>query len=94
MNVYVDSLRACLPTEQWHYEVSCHLFADSEAELHVFANALGLRKGWFQPHERLPHYDLTARRREMAIRQGAIAVDRRFMYGLMRSRQEPPKGKP
>ena len=40
-------------------------------ELHDFAGKLGLRRDWFQPHPSHPHYDLTARKRDAAMRLGA-----------------------
>ena len=69
--VYVDKLRLCVPTKRWRYGSSCHLFADTEAELHVFARELGLRREWFQPPSWLPHYDLTAGMRVLAVERGA-----------------------
>ncbi len=48
------------------------MWADSIPELHQFAKRLGLRRAWFQPHPRHPHYDLTPNKREQAIKLGAI----------------------
>lgn len=42
--------------------------------LHSFAAGIGLIKRWFQPHPTHPHYDLTANRRERALRAGAVFV--------------------
>lgn len=55
----------------------CHMTSDSnETELHQFAAELGLKREWFQGGDtvRLPHYDLTPRRRAVALRKGAVAV--------------------
>ncbi len=46
----------------------------SPEELHEFARCLGLRRGQFQRHERLPHYDLRPRTREQALALGAAAA--------------------
>ena len=46
-------------------------------ELHAFAAKLGLRRGWFQPHHILPHYDLTPARRVKAVALGATEVSMR-----------------
>ena len=78
MTVYVDQLRTVLRTNpRWPWPTSCHLYADSEEELHGFARKLQMRRTWFQPDLRLPHYDLTAARRERAIKAGAVEVTRR-----------------
>jgi hypothetical protein len=50
------------------------MFADSEEELHEFAKKIGMKKEWFQD-KKLPHYDLTATRRQLALSMGAIEVD-------------------
>ncbi len=55
-----------------------HLVADTLAELHSFAQAMGLKRAWFQNHPRHPHYDLTTRRAaNRAIDRGAVLVDAR-----------------
>lgn len=51
---------------------ACHMWADTEAELHEMARKIGLRRGWFQEHRTLPHYDLTIRRRLAAVKAGAV----------------------
>jgi hypothetical protein len=55
----------------------CHLLADSPEELHAAAEAVGLRRAWFQSSPgRLPHYDIgTAAKRAQAVRNGAVEVD-------------------
>lgn len=75
MSVYVDEFRRWLPIARglWH-KGSSHLTSDTEAELHVFAARIGLKRGWFQADPRHPHYDLTESRREAAIAAGAVFV--------------------
>lgn len=73
--VYVDGLHSW-----WKGRLWCHMFADSLDELHEFASRLNLRRDWFQPDLRLPHYDITATRRAKAVKLGAIEVDRHFVY--------------
>lgn len=58
---------------------SCHLMADTFEELHAFARKLGLKRAWFQPHPRWPHYDLTVRKRARAVELGAKEVTRDFI---------------
>ena len=57
---------------------SCHLTCDGPIEeLHAFAKRIGLRRSWFQEHASMPHYDLTPRRRERALKAGAVFVEAR-----------------
>ena len=78
MSVYVDPCRPCLSTKGWRYRESCHLVADSEEELHLFSKALGLKRGWFQDSS-IPHYDLTRKKREAAVKLGAREVSSRWL---------------
>lgn len=74
MAVYVDEA-----VWEWKGKKWCHLLADSLEELHEFAQKIGLQKSWFQqpPKVRYPHYDITESRRMVAIKKGAIEVNRR-----------------
>jgi hypothetical protein len=45
------------------YDQIGHLVSDTSLEeLHRFASKLGLRREWFQAHQKHPHYDLTTER--------------------------------
>ncbi len=88
MSVYVDDLMACIPNKNWRWSQSCHLIADSLDELHEFAKRIGMKRAWFQNDSRLPHYDLNFSRRVVAIRAGAIEVDRREFVTKMRELQQ------
>lgn len=69
MAVYVDRLL----NHGWRLGRSCHLTADSLQELHEFAENLGMKRRWFQVSRKgVPHYDLTAARRKVAVFLGAI----------------------
>jgi hypothetical protein len=83
MAVYVDELLGCLPRPMWPWKTACHMFADEETELHVFAARIGLKRNWFQQHPVISHYDLTPNKRQQAIRAGAIAVTRQEVYNRM-----------
>ena len=74
MSVYVDPLHYTRPTKRWRYDKACHLMADTQEELHAFAARLGLRRSWFAASHRWPHYDLTANKRQQALRLGALEV--------------------
>lgn len=78
--IMVDELRRWPHATGIFRAGSCHLTVDGEspehiAVLHRFAASIGLRRAWFQAHPRHPHYDLTASRREAAVRAGALEVD-------------------
>ncbi|WP_260843833.1 DUF4031 domain-containing protein [Robbsia andropogonis] len=78
--VYVDNARLAWRGRHW-----CHLVADSLDELHGFATALGLKRGWFQAKASLPHYDVTVEVRDIALSRGAMHADRRTL--VSRGRQ-------
>jgi len=73
MSVYVGPIMPCVPNKNWRYNYSCHLVADTVAELHSFAACLGLKRSWFQD-KRIPHYDLTRNKRKQAVKLGAIQI--------------------
>ncbi len=69
MATYVDEIRYYF----WRPHGSflwCHLFADTEEELHEMARRLHLSRDYFQAR-RYPHYDLTPIRRAYARKLGA-----------------------
>ncbi len=82
MSVYVDELR----NYGWRLGPSCHLFADTEDELHAFAARIGMKRSWFQDKS-LPHYDLVVSRRTRAVMLGAIEIDRRQVYAMIKKRR-------
>jgi hypothetical protein len=72
MSVYVDD--AFVRGEWGRWRGGGHLQADSAAELHAFAERLGLERSQFQSKPGRPehdHYDLTAHMRRRAIDLGA-----------------------
>jgi hypothetical protein len=79
MAVYVDRLSDW----GWRHGLSCHLIADSVAELMEFAVSIGLRPEWFQPRSS-PHFDLTVEARRAAVLRGAIELDRRAFVAKLR----------
>jgi hypothetical protein len=72
--VYVDGER-----NGFGRMVMCHMFADTLAELHAMADAIGMRRAWFQPLS-FPHYDVALGRRARAVALGAVEVFRREGY--------------
>lgn len=85
--IYVDELHECRRTRTWHYTQACHLFADSLPELHRAARRLGLRREWFQPRTRLPHYDLSPHKRRAALGLGAMPVGRHFVANRLKAQR-------
>lgn len=66
------------------------MFTDSLdlEELHAFAESIGMRRAWFQPHRVAPHYDLTPARHKKALELGAVEVDRKTASAIWRARRE------
>jgi len=86
--IYVDELTPCLRSRKWPYDKSCHLFADDIEELKIFARSILLRDEWIQKKTSFVHYDLTKKMRAIALNNGALAVDRRFTAGFIKSLKE------
>jgi hypothetical protein len=97
MAVYVDdaAIPATVPNGQVrHTSQWSHLFADTQEELHEFAARLGLRRSYFQPGKPRGdgspsphwHYDVTAGKRQQALRLGAQPVTWRDAPRIMRER--------
>ena len=63
------------------------MWADSEQELHDFAQRIGLRRAWYQRDKTLPHYDLTPGRRMKAVALGAVEVTRDVLVTEIRKRR-------
>lgn len=106
MTVYVDNMRMRATVGRLQARWS-HLIADTEEELHEFAERLGLQRWMFQdPREdkRPPapdsyaantwHYDVVDTKRRQAIEMGAIAVDLFELPDLIYSRMATGKCRP
>lgn len=77
MSVYVDPLfdTTALRSAKWRFTESCHMTADTHAELMWFAGMLGLSPSWLQhPGRPSEHFDLTKGKRWQAIALGAIEI--------------------
>ena len=74
MSVYVDPLI----DYGWKLGPSCHMTSDNIEELHLMADKIGLKRSWFQMGKNdLPHYDLVASKRKLAVSNGAVELTRR-----------------
>ena len=84
MKVYVDELRpftGSVRKGNLAGRVVCHLLAESftpeaVAALHELAGRIGCPRFWAQlpPHAPWPTYLLSAQRRSLALRQGAVPI--------------------
>jgi len=70
MAAYVTPMISCIKNKNWRWHEVSHLLADTVDELHLFAKKLGLKREWYQ-HKSAPHYDLTERKFNKAIKLGA-----------------------
>ena len=62
------------------YTDSIHLVADTEEELHAFAERVGLGRHWWEGVQKgHPHYDIPAKRWKAVMRGGAVIVTSREM---------------
>lgn len=102
MTVYVDDAR--IPARVGRHATTwSHLFADTQDELHAFAERLGLRRSWFQdpvkigkPIKARPgsraaenwHYDVTESKRRHAVSLGAKEVTWRDAVAIIDARHQ------
>lgn len=73
MTIYVDDVR-----HSFRRMIMCHMWADTEEELHREAAALGLRRSWFQepPKASWRHYDISLGVKAKALERGAVLTDK------------------
>lgn len=73
MTVYVDNAR-----HPYGRMIMCHMWADTEEELHAIAAKLGLKRAWFQqpPKASWKHYDISLGVRAKAVAMGAQETDK------------------
>nr|WP_250807041.1 DUF4031 domain-containing protein [Neorhizobium tomejilense] len=80
MAVYVDRSNRKLGRM-----TTCHLLADTIAELHAMAAEIGSRREWFQVSRTgVPHYDIPLFRKATALKLGAIEIGIRETAEIMK----------
>jgi len=85
---YVDRARHWGWMMRGHLVKNCHLVADTLDELHAMAKAIGMKPEWFQD-KKIPHYDLTEKRRAAAVKLGARELTTHEFYDLIIRRRKP-----
>jgi Protein of unknown function (DUF4031) len=69
MTVYVDDMYLS-PAGKFRRMKMSHMIADTEAELHAMADAIGVARKWHQGD----HYDIAMSKRAEAVKLGAVAI--------------------
>lgn len=82
MPVYVDKSR-----NSYRRMFMSHMVADTLDELHAMADAIGIKRKWFQP-ESHPHYDICQSKRALAIMKGALEIGRKDLVTLIRKHRD------
>lgn len=72
MTVYVDDVR-----HPFGRMIMCHMWADTEEELHAMADRIGVARRWFQtpPKASWNHYDVSLGMKARALQFGAVLTD-------------------
>jgi Protein of unknown function (DUF4031) len=83
---YVDTVRD-YPNAGLRHTRFCHLLADTRAELHALADALGIPRRYFQDHPWRWHYDLPEHLRVAAVEVGAVEVTMHDVGALLKRRK-------
>jgi len=61
----------------------CRMVADSISELFDMADRIGVARKWFQAGSH-PHFDIALSKRALAVKAGAIEVDRHELVAVMK----------
>lgn len=97
MTVYVDGLVA------WGFRIrgrtvkTCHMTADTDAELHEMASRIGMKRQWAQhlddDNQYRRHYDLVESRRRRAVAAGAVEIDHRQYAKMLKAERARNQGR-
>lgn len=85
--VYVDDQKA-----PYRGMLMSHMVADTQAELYEMALAIGVPDKYLQyPNTRKEHFDICQQKRLLAIKNGAVPVDRRRLINIIKAKAiQPP----
>jgi len=78
MAVYVDKSK-----NKYGRMLMCHMLADTIGELNEMADKIGIKPHWLQLKS-IPHYDICQSKRQLAIKNGAIEIDKYKLVELIR----------
>ena len=82
MTVYVDDM-CDYPMGRFRRMKMSHMIADTEDELHVMAQTIGVHRKWYQGD----HYDIAKSKRALALGYGAVAITWRQAGAMMAVRR-------
>lgn len=81
--VYVDTTR-----RPYGRMFMSHMIADTLDELHRMADAIGIKRTWFQGNASFPHYDICQSKKRIALESGAKELSRKpFVWRLQSIRE-------
>ena len=81
--VYVDNMRA-----SFGRMIMCHMVADSVDELHAMADKIGINRRWFQDNPHHPHYDVTLKKKALAVKYGAKEITMQELVSITNRRKK------
>lgn len=68
--------------------VMCHMIADSEDELHLMADKIGVARKWYQGD----HYDICLSKRAKAVAAGAVELTLRELARIAIEKRRNSRG--
>lgn len=87
MTVYVDDM-CNYEFGRYRRMKMSHMIADTEQELHLMADKIGVARRWHQGD----HYDIAKSKRSLAIASGAVPIDLRTLALMAGRRRRNPGG--
>ena len=93
MTIYVDPLKHWGFTLKGKARQTCHMVADTDAELHRMARRMGVNPAWYRrgedSNQYRRHYEITAPFRHIVIRNGATPVSHQQLADMIREGTGP-----
>jgi hypothetical protein len=87
---YVDDMRA-----PFGRMLMCHMVADTDDELHAMADRIGVARRWHQKAGTYQsHYDIALSKRALAVKAGAVEIDRAQLAAILRRKRESSESAP
>jgi hypothetical protein len=89
MAILVDNAAVLWRGKSWYHMGSDDPTPEGIAALHEFAESIGCKRSWFQPHRIVDHYDVTDSYKARAIAAGAESVTTREYLTRCRKDKRP-----